>query len=506
MKFKLKALSILFLTSSVYGEIYKGCGENEERAREELAKSIYVSVTSEFQRSEKVEGDIGERTLKNVSKQTTDLKLSGVKLFKDNNRICATATTEDLKRSLSSISAEINSFNIATISKDPKVAKIELSEKLELCESGKRLSSVLGDNKTLSSLSLKGGALKTRLEAILTQSVKFNLSDGKIKISIDGSKTTYKINEDIFLKEGKHLYLISSENHCPISGEFELNSDEVLEIDNIDLQDYLYPKITFTSNKETNSISLDVGGEHKPVNRDFIVPKCEGVINYRAEYSDGKHMEENIGEISLKPSLVKSIHLEFLSISDMKKLENEAESYKNGNRLEFLYSYGYVTKDQDYKKDTHNFEINFLTHKRFFRYGYGAMFGANKTTSPDTKVAEIYYILAVQFSSFGENNLPLRIGKTFSFIPYLGVEMGVGYHEFRYKDEKIISYPREGDDDAEKSPEDWDWSFRRDALVVKPIIGIDFILSRGFAFKIFAERNIYIDERWFFGTGLSVEF
>ena len=502
---KVTVLAFLLITNLI-SEIYKGCGESEKVARDELAKSIYVSVASEFERVDEVDENKNRKEIKNISKQSTKLKLINIKIENiTDNKVCATITKYDLEQSLKSLVTEVNSFNIKELPKEPVKAKEELKQVIENCESGIKLASVLGYQRDIANLSHKLQTFKSRLETIYTQFVRFNLGDKNLKIYIDGKKHWYRINEDIPLKIGEHLYTIKSRSHCEIKGSFSVSEDELKIIDDIDVEDYLYPKITWTSNKEKNFISLEVGGENRGINQEQVIKKCSGEIVYRAEYKDGDFQDVEAGKVKLKPGLNKIIHLEFLSIGDIKAIQKEAKPYISGDRLEILYSYGHVSQDSHYWKDTHNITIQKLTHKRFFRYGYGALYGVDDLNSHDMMVAELYYAFAVQFTSFGDNDLPLRIGK-FSFIPYGGINVGIGYHEYKYNGKKIYSYPREGDDDAEKLPPDYDWNFKRDFFVLKPVLGVDIILSRGFALKFYGEKDIYIDTRWFFGTGLSIEF
>ena len=498
--------TILVLFSTVNAKTYIGCGESEKNARDELAKSIYVSVNSSFEKNESVSGDEIQRDMKNWSKQSTNIKLINVQIETNETVVCANIKTEDLELSLNGLVAEVNSFNISNISKNHKEAKAQLLKKIRDCQSGIYLASVLDKNGTVSNLNRKMQLFQTRLETVFAQSIRFNLPNQNLKIYIDGNRERYKINEDIPLKIGEHQYTIKSKKHCDISGNFNLEVENNIIIDNIDLEDHLYPRITFTSNKDKQFIKFSVDNKNLAIGQEHIFKKCSGELIYRAEYSDGSYNDVEDGKIAISSGTVKDIHLEFLSIGDIKNLQNQTQPYKSGERLEFLYSYGYA-EDNQYNKDTHNISFNLLIHKRFFRYGYGGMLGLDNFSNPDIKILELYYQVAVQFTSFGDNDLPLRIGNSFSFIPYGGVQFGVGYHEYKYGDEKIYQYPRTGDGDAKKLPADYDiFNWKRDLIVLKPIIGIDFILSKGFAIKIFAERNIFIDERWNIGTGLSVEF
>jgi hypothetical protein len=499
-----RVITLLFISLSLsYGKSYTGCGSDEKSAREELARSIYVSVETTFKSEESLSGDKGEKSLQLSSKQETNLDLLNVQLSQKGEQTCASVTTADLKKSLSGIEAEVKAFDPEKLPKNRKQAYNKTEEKLNSCQKGITLAKVLGDKSSIARLQKIEQKLLSSLEGVHLQWVSFNLLDKSLKIYIDGDKKRYSINEEIPIKVGQHTYTISSNRYCDIVGDFQISGGDELVIDNIDLEEYLYPKITFTSNKEKQYISLTVDGEGVAIGKEDTFKKCDGKLIYSGKYKDGEYSEIEDGEISLSPGLEKSVYLHFLSIGDIKELQNEAKPYINGERLEFLYSYGTSSRDRDYNKDTHNFALNKITHKKYFRYGYGLLWGADDLSAPETKVAEFYYLLAIQFTSFGSNELPLRIANSVSFIPYLGAEIGVGYHQYRDENgDKVYKYPTNDDLENDKD----EWKFGRDTLVVKPIFGIDFIISKGFAFKIFAEKNLFISERTYFGTGLSVQF
>jgi len=513
MFFRLLLLTIM-LIGIVEAKTYKDCGETKKDAIDNLAKSISVSVSSDFQKTESLSDDEVERKISNSSKQSTHLKLINVKISERNNQICASTTTKDLKLSLNGITAEIYSFQLSKLPKNQRSARETLLEKISECEQGKTLASVLGKKKTIKRLNRKLQSFKSKLEKVFAQSVQFNLDNGDLKIYIDGNKKHFfKINDEIPLKDGEHLYTIASKKYCDISGSFVLDSDEVLIIDNIDLEEYLYPRVNFIANQKVSDIELKIDSKTEEIG-EHIFDRCSGTLNYQANYDDGQYKDGIYESIELKAGLNETISLNFLSIKDIKRTKNMAKAYTKGDRIEILYSYGFVNNNtfneyevnHKYIKDTHNLSINFLTHKRFFRYGYGFLTGIDDKNEPTNKIFEIYYQIAIQFSSFGDNKIPLHIGKM-SFIPYFGIELGAGYHQYKTPNNKIYQYPIDGDDDYSKSAEDYDkYNWQRDWLLVKPIIGIDFILSQGFAIKLFAEKHLYIDNRWNIGTGLSIEF
>jgi hypothetical protein len=507
---------ILILVSSfsvVFAQNYIGCGTSEKEARDELAKTIFVTVDSTSESNQGIEnGEVTQNSFLTSSKQTTLLKLTGLKIYEENEQVCAKVSKNDLVKLLKSLYIEVKNFDVKKLPNDPKSKKEELKKIVETAEAAKNLATIFGTERVLTTLTNKYQDLLKLYKTLPTNAVKFNLPSKNLKIYIDGSKRPFYINQSIYLKSGKHQYLIKSKEYCDILGEFELEKDDDDEviIDDIDLENWTKPKLTFTTNQDPKFIKFTINNDIYPINQEITFNKCEGQIVYRAEYMDKDYSDVETGSLEVSPALVKKIHLPFLSLRDIVSLKKQTKAFTKGDRVELLYSFGYVKKsDNQYLKNNHNFAINFLEHRRFFRFGYGAMFGTDKIGGkPNSKLFELYYQIAVQFSSFGDNDLPLRIGKFFSFIPYAGIEFGAGYHEYLYrKDLKVYQYPRSGDDDAKKRPEDYDdFNWKRDFLVVRPIVGVDFILSKGFAFKIYGTKELYIDNRWFFGTGLSIEF
>jgi hypothetical protein len=577
-------LLITLLSSTLFsGNIFKGCGDTQDQAREELAKSIYVSIESNFERNESLDGESANRTLKNVSKQSTLLKgLVGIKTFQEESRYCASIEKAQLHQSLDNEKTKVNSIKADSTNLD------ELKSGVESCRTGEALASVLSvtdllkefsnkrqefesridkiekdrivatlendvvkinqfrvdeDEKSefpkkvrdkleemialaskvikdaerinskdvIKVVSAKKSYFESQLNTIYTQSVLFNIEGGQsLNIYIDGKKSPFKINKPIFLSEGEHQYKIVENGYCDIVGDFSLNRDEEEVIDNIYLKDHTLPKVKFTSNQDSKNITLTVDNRRVTLGESLTFDKsrCSGKsIKYLAEFSENGIKDSEDGTISLSAGLDKSIHIEFLSLSDIKDIKEEFKPYIDGDRVEILYSYGHVSdSDNNLTKGTHNISINKLTQKRFWRYGYGLLAGVDDTEAPTTKAFELYYLLGVQFTSFGKNEMPIHIGK-WSIIPYAGVEFGVGYHEYKLDDgEKVWTYPKEDHEDWNEDPREYGYDFVRDSLVVKPTVGIDFVLSKGFALKIFGEKNLYMDRRLYIGTGLSVEF
>ncbi len=506
------SISILFAGTN---SDYIGCGSDETIAREELAKSISITVKTSFDKQEAITDDKATRYLSSVSNQSTNLNLIDVVIQKQNdNQICAIVSKDSLRKSLESAKIEIKDFKSSMLIGSPEQKRKTLNQKIEICESGIKLASLFADAQAGTLFQNKLTEFQQIIDNDNFQSVKFNIEGGSgLEIFIDGNNQSHKINESISISSGSHQYKISGTNICDINGNFDIYKNENIIINNISVAEYIRPKVSFTTNQNVSYVKLNVDGDEVAVNREVILKKCSGNIPYSASYNDGTYTDLARGSVeNIEPNINKTIHLPFLSIGDIKAMKNEIDTYMNGQRIEFLYSYSMKTisandqKDYDLKKHTNNFEINLLTHKRFFRYGYGFMIGADNFSEPTNKLIESYMYGAIQFSSFGQYDLPLRIGSV-SLIPYLGMKIGVGFHEYITADgEKAWNHPAEGDDDYKYVPDKYEFDFERDLWLMKPIVGIDFIISKGFAFKIYGEQSLKIDKRLHIGTGLSVEF
>lgn len=511
---KYLSLNIFFVSSLFATETnYIGCGTDDISARDELAKSIYINVKSSFEKSEVLSGDKAIKNLSNISNQTTNLILTGIKINKDGDKTCATISSDDLKKSLTSAKIEIKDFNLSMLSGSSEEKRAKLLQKIGLCESGLKLASLFGDGEAGTIFQNKLAEFQKIVDDDNFQNIKFNIENGSnLQIFIDGDKKSYKINEEISVSTGNHQYLISGDLICNIAGNFSIEQNKNILINDINIKDYIRPQITFSTNQENKFVKLNVDGDEVAINREISLKKCSGNVPYSASYNDGTYTNTAIGIVEkIEPNMNKTIHIPFLSIGDVKAIQNEASTYLSGTRLEFLYSYSISSPDklqanEEFKKDTHNIELNFINQRRLFRYGIGMLYGNDKDSKWETEIAELYYLVAIQFASFGQYDLPPRVG-SFSFIPYIGIKLGIAYHQYSLEDGTTIwNHPEDGDDDFDYKPEDYENDFERDSLLIKPIVGIDFILSKGFAWKIFIEQNQKIDKRIFFGTGLTVEF
>jgi hypothetical protein len=476
------------------GEVFEGCGENETVARDELAKNIYVKVESKYSSTEILKDENFKSDIYSHSNQSTSLSLAGIQIKNKNNKVCASISKDKLKEQTDSMISKVNSFNIYKLPKDSKEAHKKLVAIIKEVVQVINLVQALSDEystRVIERFQKKRQTFEKKLETIQPQSVMFNLASKDSRIYIDGNNQNYKINKKINLRTGDHQYVIKSNKHCDIKGDFKLNKYED-KIINIDVNDFSTPKITIFSDKPLHLLKLD--GKRIKTGEPTYINRCEGSVSYEATYTGGIEKEMKTGSIDLKPKLEKEIELSFISHQEIQNLQKLANSFRTSGRVEVLYSYS-MDLDKNRIFNTHNFNLHYLKTKKLFRYGFGFLYGEKN----GTELTEAFAILGLQFTQYGSRNKPFRIGTSFTYVPFLGVKLGLGYHSYRDGDNTLIdTYPNE-ERDGEKD-------FLRDYVILKPTLGIDFLLNKEFALQVYADYSVYIENRITVGTGLSLKF
>ena len=113
-------------------------------------------------------------------------------------------------------------------------------------------------------------------------------------------------------------------------------------------------------------------------------------------------------------------------------------------------------------------------------------------SSEHSKEYEAYAQAALQLPEIG--GYPLNI-YGWSFVPYAGAELGLGYHERYLEKSKVKIHKYEG-----KS------KFSRDTLVVRYLAGVDIPFSQNLAVKLQASKQTTMEKSIEFNLGASLLF
>ena len=410
-----KLLLATALAGLVFG--YEGCGANKQEALNNLAQSIYVEVSNNFQKestySKNSLFDFFSKSVKAKSSQSSKVVLKNVKFIKKGNLICAEIDKQNLLESAIAAKKELLNFNISALPKDFKL-------KYNLAKSLKNkiffVKAVLGDKLTDKELK-KLNYLQKQLDDILNQSeVVFDVNIPNAKITISGSDKQITPSKPVILTPGSYSYEIKVAGKCPVSGSFEVKKGEIKNI-KVNLGDY--PQITIKSN--VNAIAK-VNNKLVPINSPFTIHKCEGAAIYEVTYDGDK---EN-GSINLKPNLKKVVEVNFLTKEEKEALNKSKSTYEKAKGIEISYGYG-ISNHPEWDKEK---RITVRGFKNFgiYQLGIGLTAGTQEDfTAKAMNEAELFGSFRIQLPEW--NNTPLRIG-TFLFVPYIGVDGGWDFYQF----------------------------------------------------------------------------
>lgn len=154
------------------------------------------------------------------------------------------------------------------------------------------------------------------------------------------------------------------------------------------------------------------------------------------------------------------------------------------NAFQLIYGYSVAKKYEN----THRLRVEKVSNFSALRYGWGAMYGS----SEHSKEYEAYAQAALQLPEIG--GYPLNI-YGWSFVPYAGAELGLGYHERYLEKSKVKIHKYEG-----KS------KFSRDTLVVRYLAGVDIPFSQNLAVKLQASKQTTMEKSIEFNLGASLLF
>ncbi len=278
----------------------------------EEKKSFWSSITSIFTNSEKSDIDYFDSHISYTNK---------------NNKECATIKKDQLFKVASKMNTEVKRFDKKSLDENPKKRYDQIEEYNKQFMLTEKLISLYPDtfkSSDFSTIKNLYELLARSKKKTFPQYVIFNIrSESKVKIKIDD--IFIENNTKHYLDTGEHNYVINTKDRCPIIGSFSnsLKEDETISED---FDDYKYPIVTFiTNNNKLIDISkpkVFLDGNDFPVNKSTPIKKCsDEPIRYIATYSE----QSSSGEVSLKPTSINTIELNFLTSSEL-AVFNDAKS------------------------------------------------------------------------------------------------------------------------------------------------------------------------------------
>ena len=406
---------------------FKGCGATKDKAREELAKVVSSDIRTSY---EELQSQFGEEEKQQILSEVnvkSQLELFGAEPKQaGDNEYCVTQTLDDLQTSFDA------ALKIVLNTCDPeKVRDSGLDECRSEGTTAKTLYPLFHQrvkNSDLKRLYAWTRSIEEKAAKQLHQAVTFNVEAANTYALKDAvvviNHLPRVLGQEIPLKPGKVEYVIQVPKHCAITGEITLSKgssrDKVVKRVSNDLADYKYPEIIFKT--EAVNAQLFVEGTRATPSQTMTVERCSGPLPY---YLQAGAQRVN-GVVDLKPGLNK---IETITVSDRPFLDRVAKAWETRQGVLFRYGGGVPLAggiDPDWIQTV---QVEYLSVYDPIRIGGGVLYGFGGSRDHQF---EAYGKIIAQLTRIGD--LPLHIGSRLAFVPFIGIEAGLGYHGHRPRD------------------------------------------------------------------------
>ncbi len=479
------------LSFSLWARTYEGCGETEQEALKKLSSSIAVKVVSSFSRSKQIssnkeDDDVVKEKMESNLSQKSNLYLRNVQYSQKQGKFCASVSEDSLFQMAKNLSETLAAYNLKNLPKANK-AKVQKAEKLlsdyDILETYYVLFQDRLSRANLRKAEKLGKALRDILDSTYTQFVEFSGPVTSFALYIDGISKNAK--GKIALGIGEHSYLIRSKGFCDIIGDFKLDEDEYKKIE-IPFEDNDLPSLLVSLSllgEGHEAFQLNINGQKYGFSRRWVSPRelCGTTISYQIVQGQQIHAYE----LYLKPGRKKEVSKEFVSDAyKRKKLESVHSLFAQGSSY-ISAQYHYTTPNNDYStsEEIHHFSLSLLKRKSAIMFGPGLRYGRTDNESRDISVNYSFYL---HLKQIGDS--PLTIFSRIPFVPYAGLQVGVGYLDYN----------------ATKHNDQEDWLKKNVSARIAG--GIYFPVNGDIGLDLTAQRLITQDMAWSFGIGGLLKF
>lgn len=487
------ALLISTLTISfAWAESYEGHGFNPAEARENLAQQILTTVKSKYEQEVKVEEgsfmDRFSRSTSQSSSQSSNVILTGVEVTQtEDGQFVATLNKKQFKKDAAQTLKKVVTVCETELPKAWQPRRDVLKQCMQDVDAAVSMARVVGKQSDISNLS----KLRTYIYNEHNKALVIIASNPEVGYSLDG--TTHDNAKSHSVNSGEHTIIWHGNGYCKHQETFTVKAGEEV---NFNPRLGKTPQFTFQS--PNSDATLTVNGKDATLGEIHEVPECQGMVSY----SISNEYDAKTGKLKLKPNLSKEVTQRLLTKEEAAKQKERKEaaekklkarqektavyanSYKNLNAFQLLYGYSFANNYEN----THRLRLERVKNFSALRYGWGLMYGSAK----NSQEYEAYAQLALQLPELGGH--PLNV-YGWSFVPYAGAELGLGYHE-RYH-EKSKSKTHKFASSSE---------FSRDKLVIRFLAGLDLPLSNDLAVKLQASKQTSMEKSLEFNLGMGMRF
>lgn len=483
----------VLVVNFAWAKDYEGFGSTREAAREDLAQQIIVTVKSRFESETKVEENALTKSFSSSanasSSQSSNVILTGVVVTQtESGEFKATLNKQQFRKDAELTLDKVLAACETELPTAWQPRRRVLAQCMQDVDAAMGMAKIVGKQTAINSLS----QLRTNIYNENDKALVVISSTPEVGYSLDGKTFSYGKSHQI--NSGEHTIIWQSEDFCKFQQTFTVKAGEEKSF-NPKLG--RSPQITFLS--PNLDATLTVNGKTAKLGEVYKRSECNGEI---LSYSISNSYDSKTGNIKLKPNLKEKINARLLTEDELarKKQREEAaeqklkarqektslytQSFTNLNAWQLLY--GYSTANN--YENTHRLRLEKVNNFSALRYGWGAMYGSSENSSE----YEAYAQIALQLPEIG--GYPLNI-YGWSFVPYGGAELGLGYHERYHEKNKVKTHKFE-----DKS------KFSRDTLVVRYLVGLDIPVSQHLAIKFQASKQTSMEKSIEFNLGASILF
>lgn len=217
------------------------------------------------------------------------------------------------------------------------------------------------------------------------------------------------------LEVGPHSYTVNAPGWCPASGTVMVTAGAVNRVE-IAAKDWLFPKVFFSVNR--HKIQIVLAGEAIARNSwQTLSGRCGGVVPYKAWL----HKQIQTGELALRPGVEVKIDIKLLDPDAVRDLVALGRSQRTGHRAALSYALSIPTVSPHDLSLLSMAEGRWWWNLNFLRLGGGAAFGFGNGYA-----MEAFGSAVLQITDLG-NSKPMHIRGLVTLVPFLGMEMGLGY-------------------------------------------------------------------------------
>jgi len=206
---------------------------------------------------------------------------------------------------------------------------------------------------------------------------------------------------------------------------------------------------------------------------------CDRTVSYRVS----TNLQTRTGTVQLSPGDERVLMVNLLTKDEAERLRGLSNSFRDTIRYRALLGMSYKSDfDTSYRLRAER-----IHGLGALRYGYGGMF----SIASDNSEYEVYGLAALQMTEWAGQ--PLHIGPKFGYVPYAGLEIGVGRHERAFSGGKTYTFG-EGED------------FFRDYLVFRYVLGSEFPIDDYMAITLQGSYAQTQEESLEISLGLNLRF